>query len=141
MSSFSCVRSRASGTSASGPRAAADGSKVGWGAMSPGLLDDVHRSWLQPIDLAVATAFVLTLQTHPSRERDVHFEDDSVVVSIRGASRLRDWDASASEGYQRVLSSRVGPALERVAARGWLIVEKVPPSSIRVQFGPRFTGG
>jgi hypothetical protein len=47
------------------------------------LLDDVHRGDLEPVDLAIVSAFVLTLQArrvHPARERDVRFDGDSLVV-------------------------------------------------------------
>jgi hypothetical protein len=113
----------------------------GWMPVPPGLLDDVHRGRLEPLDLAVLLTFALTLQTrqvHPAYERHVRFDGDALVVDDR-AHQLLEWDPGARQISQRVMHAGLEQALQRLAARGWLEVEPMERGAVRVRLGARMS--
>jgi hypothetical protein len=108
-------------------------------ALPPGLLDDVHRGKLEPLDLAVLLTFALTLQTrqvHPAYERHVRFDGDTAIVDDR-AHQLLEWDPRARQISQRVVHANLEPALQRLAGRGWLELEPMERGAVRVRLGAR----
>jgi hypothetical protein len=109
-------------------------------ALPAGLLDDVHRGNLLPVDLAVLTTFLLTLQSrklHPAREHYVSFDGDTLLVRDGGRALLSDWDPGGRIEL-RSISSTFAAIMGRLSQRRWLAVEK-SSNAVRVRLGARLT--
>jgi hypothetical protein len=89
-----------------------------------GLLDDLHRGRVWPVDLGVFSVFVLTFSSGDLLEEQaaagvVRWEGDAVVTRGQGRSLLRAWDPGS---HVAPVEGELTASLGRLAEAGWLSV-------------------